>query len=137
MRIFYKMTLWSSTKYNDFPTDQILINTPMQDIDTEFNINQTTRGFHGAFALDVWHASREHLLPRRLGSVPVWDLHMLFLLRPVFRNFHFVYLSVLLDFTSRTVDRVLGSKQTYDVVFLLVLGRDQYINIVLHCWNLC
>ena len=86
------MTIWPSTSYTDFPTDQTF--NQFHDPDTELDIHRITSGFHWAFVTGAGNAYPSgHLVPSLFGTWFVLFLLMLQSLRQVFPILSFLDIS--------------------------------------------
>ena len=88
---------------SDFPTDQTF--HQFHEPYTELDLHRIISGFHGTFATDVASQQGTLTLPDTWFRPPLWDLHVLQLLRPdswnlpcLYSTFHLEYPLVLSRF---------------------------------------
>ena len=90
------MTFWPLTSNSDFSTDPTF--HQVHDIDTELDLHRITSGFHGTFATGVAFQWGTLTLPDTWFRPPFQNLLMLQLLRPVFLNMPYLFLTLNLEY---------------------------------------
>ena len=89
------MTFWPLTN-SDYPTNQTF--HQFHDLDTKFDLQRITGGFHRAFATGVACQQGTLTLPDTWFRPPFWDLLMLHLLRPNSSNLPCLYSTFHLEY---------------------------------------
>ena len=114
-----KLTFCSLTKYNDNPQAIRLYTNPWLFFLPNSTFYWLMRGFHRRFATGVACWQGKHTSPAT-WSRPIWDLHMFYLLRPIYfsnlsKNFSGLCYSNIpryfLDFAS--LREKIGNKYVY------------------------